>query len=63
MAELPIEGRAGMTFKAAVAKALSEHARLGPPAYIWRKQKSCKAIAKGGSGLLEINAPQIDFAA
>jgi hypothetical protein len=39
---LPIEQRAEMAFKAAVAKAIDEHARLGLPIYIWRNKKVVK---------------------
>jgi hypothetical protein len=39
---LPIEQRAEMAFKAAVAKAIDEHARLGVPIYIWRNHKVVK---------------------
>jgi hypothetical protein len=34
---LPIEKRAEIAFKIAVAKAIDEHARLGLPVYIWRE--------------------------
>jgi hypothetical protein len=33
---LPIEKRAEIAFKIAVAKAIDEHSRLGLPIYIWR---------------------------
>jgi hypothetical protein len=33
---LPLEKRAEIAFKTAVAKAIDEHARLGLPVYIWR---------------------------
>jgi len=33
---LPIEKRAEIAFKIAVAKAIDEHARLGLPVYVWR---------------------------
>ena len=33
---LPIEKRAEIAFKIAVAKAIDEHARLGLPIYVWR---------------------------
>ena len=33
---LPLERRAEIAFKVAVAKAIDEHARLGLPIYIWR---------------------------
>lgn len=34
--QLPLEKRAEIAFKTAVAKAIDEHARLGLPVYIWR---------------------------
>lgn len=39
---LPIEKRAEMAFKEAVARAIDEHARLGLPIYIWRNKKVVK---------------------
>jgi hypothetical protein len=36
---LPLEKRAEIAFKIAVAKAIDEHARLGFPIYIWRDGK------------------------
>ncbi len=33
---LPLEKRAEIAFKIAVAKAIDEHARLGLPVYVWR---------------------------
>jgi hypothetical protein len=36
---LPLEERAEIAFKVAVAKAIDEHARLGLPIYIWRDGK------------------------
>jgi hypothetical protein len=36
---LPLEERAEIAFKVAVAKAIDEHARLGLPIYIWRHGK------------------------
>jgi hypothetical protein len=36
---LPIERRAEIAFKIAVAKAIDEHTRLGLPVYIWRNGK------------------------
>jgi hypothetical protein len=36
---LPIEKRAEIAFKIAVAKAIDEHTRLGLPVYIWRNGK------------------------
>jgi len=37
--QLPLEKRAEIAFKRAVAKAIDEHARLGLPVYIWRDGK------------------------
>ena len=48
--ELPIEQRAEMAFKAAVAKALIEHARLGLPVYIWRNKRVVKLSPKAVLG-------------
>jgi hypothetical protein len=39
---LPIEKRAEIAFKIAVAKAIDEHARLGLPVYIWRDGRVVK---------------------
>ncbi len=39
---LPIEQRAEIAFKAAVARAIDEHARLGVPIYVWRNKKVVK---------------------
>lgn len=36
---LPLEKRAEIAFKIAVAKAIDEHVRLGLPIYIWRNGK------------------------
>jgi hypothetical protein len=36
---LPLEKRAEIAFKVAVAKAIDEHARLGLPIYVWREGK------------------------
>jgi len=36
---LPLEKRAEIALKIAVAKAIDEHARLGLPVYIWRDGK------------------------
>jgi hypothetical protein len=35
----PLEKRAEIAFKIAVAKAIDEHARLGLPIYVWRDGK------------------------
>jgi len=40
--QLPIEKRAEIAFKVAVAKAIDEHTRLGLPVYIWRNSKVVK---------------------
>ena len=40
--ELPIEKRAEIAFKVAVAKAIDEHTRLGLPVYIWRNSRVVK---------------------
>jgi len=37
--QLPIEKRAEIAFKVAVAKAIDEHTRLGLPVYIWRNNR------------------------
>jgi hypothetical protein len=37
--ELPMEERAFMALKAAVAELIVEHARTGAPLYIWREGK------------------------
>lgn len=37
--QLPLEKRAEIAFKIAVAKAIDEHVRLGLPIYIWRNGK------------------------
>ncbi len=39
---LPIEKRAEIAFKVAVAKAIDEHSRLGLPVYIWRNSRVVK---------------------
>ncbi len=39
VSRLPLEKRAEIAFKAAVAKAIDEHARLGLPIYIGREGK------------------------
>jgi hypothetical protein len=40
--QLPIEKRAEIAFKVAVAKAIDEHIRLGLPVYIWRNSRVVK---------------------
>jgi hypothetical protein len=42
---LPIEKRAEIAFKVAVAKAIDEHTRLGLPVYIWRNSRVVKLSA------------------
>jgi hypothetical protein len=39
---LPIEKRAEIAFKVAVAKAIDEHTRLSLPVYIWRNHRVVK---------------------
>jgi len=39
---LPIEKRAEIAIKVAVAKAIDEHTRLGLPVYIWRNDRVVK---------------------
>jgi hypothetical protein len=39
---LPIEKRAEIAIKVAVAKAIDEHTRLGLPIYIWRNNRVVK---------------------
>ena len=39
---LPLEKRAEIAFKVAVAKAIEEHTRLGLPVYIWRSGRVVK---------------------
>jgi hypothetical protein len=39
---LPIEKRAEIAFKVAVARAIDEHTRLGLPVYIWRNSRVVK---------------------
>jgi hypothetical protein len=39
---LPIEKRAEIAFKVAVAKAIDEHTRLGLPVYVWRNSRVVK---------------------
>ena len=38
----PIEKRAEIAFKVAVAKAIDEHTRLGLPVYVWRNSRVVK---------------------
>ncbi|MGA8150750.1 MAG: hypothetical protein WB952_07365 [Terriglobales bacterium] len=37
--QLPIEKRAEIALKVAVAKAIDEHTRLGLPVYVWRNRR------------------------
>ena len=39
---LPLEKRAEIAFKVAVARAIEEHTRLGLPVYVWRNGKVVK---------------------
>jgi hypothetical protein len=43
--QLPLEKRAEIAFKAAVAKAIDEHGRLGLPIYIGRDGKAVELSA------------------
>lgn len=40
--QLPIEKRAEIALKIAVAKAIDENVRLGIPVYVWRRGKVVK---------------------
>ena len=40
--QLPIEKRAEIAIKVAVARAIDEHTRLGLPVYVWRNNKVVK---------------------
>jgi len=40
--KLPLEKRAEIAFKVAVAKAIEEHTRLGLPVYVWRNGRVVK---------------------
>ena len=40
--QLPIEKRAEIAMKVAVARAIDEHTRLGLPVYVWRSNKVVK---------------------
>ena len=40
--KLPLEKRAEIAFKIAVARAIDEHARLGLPIYVWRDGRMLK---------------------
>ena len=44
--QLPIEKRAEIAFKLAVAKAIDEHTRLGLPVYVWRNSRVVKLSPK-----------------
>lgn len=44
--QLPIEERAEAALKAAVAKAIDEHARLGLPVYVWRNKRVVRLSPK-----------------
>ena len=50
---LPIEKRAEIAFKIAVAKAIDEHARLGLPVYIWRDGRVVELSPDEARGLPE----------
>jgi len=44
--QLPIEKRAEIAFKIAVAKAIDEHTRLGLPVYVWRNSRVVRLSPK-----------------
>ena len=50
---LPLEKRAEIAFKMAVAKAIDEHARLGLPVYIWRDGRVVELSPEEVRGVLE----------
>jgi len=52
---LPIEKRAEIAFKIAVAKAIDEHARLGLPVYIWRDGKVVELSPEEAAGATRSN--------
>jgi hypothetical protein len=52
---LPLEKRAEIAFKIAVAKAIDEHARLGLPIYIWRNGKVVELSAKKARSSSKLN--------
>ena len=53
--QLPLEKRAEIAFKIAVAKAIDEHIRLGLPVYIWRNGKVVKLSPKKARSSLRLN--------
>jgi hypothetical protein len=55
---LPIEKRAEIAFKIAVAKAIDEHARLGLPVYIWRDGR---VVELSPAEVRNISEPKRDF--
>lgn len=52
---LPIEKRAEIAFKIAVAKAIEEHARLGLPVYVWRNDRAVKLSPREALRLAKSN--------
>jgi len=52
---LPIEERAEIAFKIAVAKAIDENVRLGIPVYVWRKGKVVKLSAREARNSSRLN--------
>ncbi len=52
---LPLEKRAEIAFKIAVAKAIDEHVRLGLPIYIWRNGKVVELSPKKARSSLKLN--------
>jgi hypothetical protein len=52
---LPLEKRAEIAFKIAVAKAIDEHARLGLPIYIWRNGRVVELPPKKARSSARVN--------
>jgi hypothetical protein len=52
---LPLEKRAEIAFKIAVANAIDEHVRLGLPIYIWRNGKVVELSPMKARGSLKLN--------
>jgi len=56
---LPLEKRAEIAFKIAVAKAIDEHARLGLPVYIWRNGKVVELSPDKARSVCKIEASKV----
>jgi hypothetical protein len=52
---LPLERRAEIAFKIAVAKAINEHLRLGLPVYVWRNGKVVELSPNKARSSLKLN--------